>query len=683
MGKIKKPEPKTKEEIGSVIVDISKYSGDDRYCDGEVEDEILSIAKKYAEPEYPEIIEEKKNWPVLYHLSKERENIVEWLPIQKDQKVLEVGAGCGAVTGMLSKKAAKVDCAELSLKRSRINAYRHADRDNIVIYVGNFTDTEPSLPCDYDWIILTGVLEYAGSYVDDRDPYVTLLKLLKKHLAPGGRMATAIENRLGLKYFAGCREDHVARYFAGIEGYTGNEPAVTFSRGSLKGIFESAGFSEDELSFYYPYPDYKFMRELYSDRRLPLRGELCDNIRNFDMDRLLLFDEGKAFDALISDGLFREFSNSFMVLTGPEPDTVYVRYSGERAPEYRIKTEEHLKENEHYVLKAPLTEEARSHVEQMAEVYPALRDRYEGGGLKLCPCTKDAEGRGVRFEHCKGTTLARLMSDAVSAGDELLIRKLFHRYVKLISYGDDNCEITDSDLLFSNIMVDGDNWTAIDYEWTDNENVPVMDVAFRALYCFALTQPEDSVIPGVDDLIEELGITQKRMDEIRRGELAFQKKVTGNRLTLGEIRERIGNRIYTASDLKTGENLRNEAVVYEDTGHGFNEEETVRFEDAHINYEVPSGRRALRVDPCSYRCILKIGTLSFMGREITDKEIRSNGLKLSPGLYAFDTEDPWIEFDLDRTGLPGGTLIFEAEASHLTEGIAEALSGVRVKRGIF
>lgn len=684
MGKIKKLEPKTKEEIGSVTVDISRYTGDDRYSDGTVEDELLSISMKYAEAEYPKLIEERKSWPVLYHLSSERENLVEWLPISKDHKVLEVGSGCGAVTGMLSKKAGKVDCAELSLKRSKINAYRHSDMDNITIFVGNFTDTEPFLPDDYDWIILTGVLEYAGSYVSSADPYVSLLKLMAKHLKKDGHIATAIENRLGLKYFAGCREDHVSQYFAGIEGYTGREPAVTFSKGRLRRIFEKAGFPRDQQTFYYPYPDYKFMKELYSDRRLPFRGELYDNLRNFDADRLLLFDEGRAFDSIISDGLFAEFSNSFMVITGEAPETVYARYSSERAPEYRLKTEERTEYGRRFFIKSPLTDEAASHVGEMAASYPLLKDRYEGGGLTVCPCAPLDSSRGsVRFDHCPGTPLSRIMKDAVLTGNEKRFRELFSRYYSLVSHGEENPGITDLDLLFSNIIVDKDRWTAIDYEWVSREAVPACDIAFRALYCFIMTLPEDAVIPGMDSIIEEIGISPRRMEEIRREEAAFQKRITGNQLTLGEIRERIGNRIYTADDLNTGENLRNEVLIYEDTGHGFNEDETVRFTECCFTYKVPSGRKALRIDPCSYRCLLSIKTLSFMGKIVSDKLITSDGVRLSPGLYVFDTEDPWITFEIDRSGLPGGDLIFEAEVSQITDDMAASLSALKKKRGLF
>ena len=106
------------EKIGKITLDYEYYPGEDFYCDGVVEDELLSIAKNYAPVEFPKIIEERKNWPILYHLSLQRENIVSWLPITKDMKVLEIGSGCGAITGALAKKAGSVTSIDLSKKRS-------------------------------------------------------------------------------------------------------------------------------------------------------------------------------------------------------------------------------------------------------------------------------------------------------------------------------------------------------------------------------------------------------------------------------------------------------------------------------------------------------------------------------------------------------------------------------------
>ena len=191
------------EEIGKVRLDYSQYSGKDYYSEGSVEDALLDIVKSRSSLEYDAVIEERKSWPFLYHLSSLRENIVDWIPMHRGCKVLEVGSGCGAITGALSRKAGRVDCVELSKKRSLINAYRHRECDNITIHVGNFQDIEPGLPGDYDYICLIGVFEYGKSYMGGDRPYETYLAKLFTHLAPGGRIVIAIENKYGLKYFAG------------------------------------------------------------------------------------------------------------------------------------------------------------------------------------------------------------------------------------------------------------------------------------------------------------------------------------------------------------------------------------------------------------------------------------------------------------------------------------------------
>lgn len=60
----------------------------------------------------------------------------------------------------------------------------------------------------YDYITLIGVFEYSKGYIGTDDPYVEMIRRIKRHLKPGGQILIAIENRLGLKYFAGCTEDH-------------------------------------------------------------------------------------------------------------------------------------------------------------------------------------------------------------------------------------------------------------------------------------------------------------------------------------------------------------------------------------------------------------------------------------------------------------------------------------------
>ena len=69
----------------------------------------------------------------------------------------------------------------------------------------------------FDYVTLIGVLEYAKSYIGKDNPYPEYLEKINRLLKTGGKILIAIENRLGLKYFAGCRGDHVGREFAELK----------------------------------------------------------------------------------------------------------------------------------------------------------------------------------------------------------------------------------------------------------------------------------------------------------------------------------------------------------------------------------------------------------------------------------------------------------------------------------
>ena len=301
----------TEEIIGAVTLNLEKYAGVDAYSDGDIEDYLLEIVKENGDIDYTETILKNASWPVLYHLSGMRENIVSWYPFQEDDEVLEIGAGCGAVTGALIRSCKSVTALDLSLRRCRINAHRHNTASNLNIIVSSFMDALPLLHQKYSCVTLIGVLEYSKLYIGGQEPFVRFLSHVKGLLKPGGKVLIAIENRLGMKYFAGTQEDHLGVPMRGIEGYQKTDNVQTFSRKELQSICEQAGF--EQLKFYYPYPDYKFPDVIYSDEYLPQRGELTRNTRNFDSDRYVLFNESAAFDGIIDAGLFQEFSNSFFV----------------------------------------------------------------------------------------------------------------------------------------------------------------------------------------------------------------------------------------------------------------------------------------------------------------------------------------------------------------------------------
>ena len=681
------------ERIGKVTLDLKHYPGEDLYCDGAVEDELLSIVRDHAEVEYPRIIEERASWPILYHLSSLRENTVEWIPMKKDARVLEVGSGCGAITGALARKAGEVVCVDLSKKRSQINAYRHSECENVRIHVGNFRDVEPDLPTDFDFIFLIGVFEYGQSYMGKEKPFEEFLSIIKKHLAPGGRIVIAIENKYGLKYFAGCKEDHLGTWFSGIENYADGGGVRTFSRKGLEKIFAACGM--EQYSFYYPYPDYKFMTTLYSDDYLPGRGELYNNIRNFDRDRMLLFDERRAFDGIVEDGLFSVFANSYEVILGEGFDTKYVKYSNDRAPEYRIRTEIIRSGKEMpEVRKHPLQKEAEEHVRGMASAYEKLSDRYVGGELAINTCTLHEDNGEVyaSFPFVKGKSLTELLDDCLQRDDMEGFLSLFRKYMERVGFGEET-EAADFDPVFSNLLVDGDDWTLIDYEWTFGKQIETRELAFRAIYCYLLEDEKRNKL-NLDLLLRELAVTEEEAEDYREQEQRFQKFVTGQQRSLSELWELLGKRLLTPVKWveRIEENKEFARVqIYEDRGNGFSEEESYFVSEAYqgeqdveLNLSVDGNVRTLRIDPAMGTCVVRVEEMTFNGESVPlqDKKIfYANGKLLwhAPAVV-FSTEDPNLYIHVEALGRQGENVLYaKMKVIKLPTAIAEDMAAA-VKR---
>lgn len=296
------------EKIGHVIFNESYYQHNDQYSDGDVENDLLEYVKSGADLDAVALTDGR--WPVLYHLSSRRHCLIDWLSIAPDARLLEIGSGCGAITSALVKTGAQVTAVELSKRRSMINAYRNQKFSNLEIIVGNFSDIR--FQQTFDYIFLIGVLEYARTYTGRHNGDYDFLQTIKSLLAPGGTLIIAIENRLGLKYWAGAREDHLGTLFKSLEGYQPESPALTYSKSELTSLLKRVGYQN--LYYYYPYPDYKFPMTIYSQDFLPKKGELLDSQTNYDMDRLILFDESKVYDSLINEGVFDRFANSFLVM---------------------------------------------------------------------------------------------------------------------------------------------------------------------------------------------------------------------------------------------------------------------------------------------------------------------------------------------------------------------------------
>lgn len=690
------------EKIGNVELNFFFYNGVDSYTDGNlIENEILNIVKNAPKEKFEEIIFEKKKWPILYHLSDIRTNVLEWVPIKNNETVLEIGSGCGAITTILSEKAKKVTCIELSKKRSLINAYRNKKKENIEIIVGNFQDIE--INEKYDYITMIGVFEYASSYIDSENPHDKLLEMIKKYLKPNGKIIIAIENKIGMKYWAGCKEDHTGIYFEGLQDYSNTDVVKTFTKKELKSLLEKNGFQKND--FYYPYPDYKFPSTIYSDEYLPKLGELSNNIRNFDDDRLFLFDETEANNTIMKAGLFSEFSNSFIVLSQVnnqetiEEKNIFSKYSVSRDRKFRIRTSIFKNyENEKIVRKFSLSKEGMDHLKKISENYELLKDQYKNSEFNIVECRKKEDY--LEFDYVNGKTLTEVFNELAEKNTNNIIKEVRMIKNKLcqMSTGEifnsnskefenifgkvefnDKIEVikpANIDFIGSNIIVN-DKINIIDYEWVFNFSVPINYIIYRILLYY-----ENENINKKDfnlkTILRELDITENEEKKYWEMDRNFTNYVLKKGYFLHDLYLQFDIKNIKLNDIlhyKEKLFLDRTVQVFKDTGKGYSEEESYRILNKlssnrmiELEIEVSKNIKNLRIDPIEDKCIIVI-------RENQQNiPILSNGEKIYDNVLLFKNGDPQIiinniSSDIEKIQLKIEILSLESSLVNLIKNI--------------
>jgi cyclopropane fatty-acyl-phospholipid synthase-like methyltransferase len=291
------------------------------YSDGDSEERLLTLFEHQCETELEAVIEEllagSPSWPERVHLSPQRRHLLDWYPFDVDARLLEIGAGCGALTGLLCDRVAHVDALDLSARRAEIISRRHRTHTNLEILVGDLASLLQHRG-GYDYAVAVGVLEYAGRYVDPPSdyptPYLRLLQDVHNALSPGGTLLLAIENQLGSRYLSGAAEDHYSRPLVGVEDYIEDGGVRTFGQRELRRLLEAAGFTV--VRHYYPVPDYKFPTAVYSDELLPGRLEHIGLVYSQPAavsSHLNLFDEARLMQVAARNALVGDLANSLLL----------------------------------------------------------------------------------------------------------------------------------------------------------------------------------------------------------------------------------------------------------------------------------------------------------------------------------------------------------------------------------
>jgi 2-polyprenyl-3-methyl-5-hydroxy-6-metoxy-1,4-benzoquinol methylase len=319
------------------------------YSDGDsTEDKILDILKNAQDLSVlsSELRQHCTDWPSLYHLSTSRANILRPRQQSLTGDILEIGAGCGAITRFLGECGANVLALEGSLRRARITRERTRDLKNVAVLAERFADFQVEMK--FDVVTLIGVLEYANLFTEASNPPLAMLKKVRKLLKPDGILMIAIENQLGLKYFSGANEDHLGQPMFGIEDRYTSKTARTFGRLDLNKLLDDAGFPVCE--FMACFPDYKIPSSIITHSGL--------NNSKFDAAALasqsvakdhlkpeyLCFAPELVWPTIVNNGLGLDLANSFLVSAGTTgnaktpTDVLAYHYSADRLKKFTKET---------------------------------------------------------------------------------------------------------------------------------------------------------------------------------------------------------------------------------------------------------------------------------------------------------------------------------------------------------
>ena len=572
------------------ILNLEYYTQKDLYSDGDIEEQMLKMAKEGVTCE--ELSSEQVSFPVIYHFSDLRANILNWYPIKKSDSVLEIGAGCGAITGTLCEKAGQVTSVELSKRRAQINYYRNEKKDNLTIMVGNLNDMD--LGQQYDYVVVNGVLEYAMSFTEGDTPYETFLGKMGSYLKNTGKLLIAIENKLGMKYFAGAPEDHTDIPFFGINGYPENHSVRTFSKTELQELVKKSGFPFQK--FYYPYPDYKFPTEIFTDASLTT-NHYGKNYPIYTDKTVDLFSESAGIEAMKKEQIADRFVNSFLLVAGKQEleekeEILYVKLNQGRRKEFRTLTQLVRKEESVWAEKKPLCPEAENFIAGLKKTGA----QKPGKGFRNLPCRY--ENGGIVYPVLSGKTLEDRIRDLVEKEqtDEIL-RTLKHVYEHVFAQRKKEPEYqtkvfkevfgehpgkeyyecvspANIDLICANIFEFGDDYEIIDYEWTFDFPVPVAFIMWRMIHELYYRIPKLGALYTQDDMNHEFGIEPSDSEIFMAWTMHFTYEYVGSDSLDVYRKERIP--VDLSETVRVcQEKKRFRSKLYYDTGSGLSEENSI------------------------------------------------------------------------------------------------------------
>lgn len=387
-----------------------------------MEDVTESRIRSYIEqlsPEdyYDDAIAGDEAFEVHYHLSSLRRGILNWYDFRPKGKLLELGGGYGALTGLFCERCAAVTVVETDEGKAELLKKRHARQNNLRVLGG---DWQQLLTKErFDYVVCLEMTQCEAE----------LLNRLAGLLKPDGRLLISYENCFGLKYICGMPERKSDKLFGGLRGYTEGGKRYSFSRGEICEALEHSEFQK--YKFYYPLPDDRLPQLIYTDSRLPEENIMERLLPYYETTDTLMCKEEKLYGEVISQGAFPFMANSFLVecsLNNEVSDISYAAISFDRGRERAFATVIHQGGK---VCKIPLYAEGWGNARTIYENALELKKR----GIPTVPhayCENE-----VTMPFINLPTLANYLRKQIPRTPEIFLEVLRRLYQMILAASDE------------------------------------------------------------------------------------------------------------------------------------------------------------------------------------------------------------------------------------------------------
>jgi len=472
---------------------------------------LLELSKKYGKDEYS-LLKENPGLENLSFFSSLSLGNTEWIDIKG--KTLFLGSQI-AILDDLCKKS-KVYIYEDELERlGSVQAVFGIE----IEYIADFESINFN---DFDTVIAYGSEKVS--------------KLMQRE-KPNTKLVLIFDNKYGMNYF---------------EEEFGDKEAL-----SVKAVREWIG----EHSTYYPYPNYRYVYKLFSDKEMQGAGELSQ-IKAYDYPRFALKDIGERFSQAAKTGDFDSFANSYIIVAGGNEENVYIKYNRTRLPKYQIKTEIRLRDDKKYVVKSALKKDGIPHILGM---YDGAK-RIKNDSVTVLEGSFKNAGE-INFPFIKGKSLSNLCEDCIKKDINGFIEGIKEYLKKIVDE-----DALNLDAIFDNFIFDGEKFIAIDCEWIFDESMDFIKdrelfIKYRALHSFyqnnaekiqnkfALTESDFMAKFGIDD-IDGMDFIERRFQDYIHGD--YQEVYLDNYFVEPVSHETLNEGLVALAELPDAKNKINE-----------------------------------------------------------------------------------------------------------------------------